>query len=141
MAEWVLIAAGCTLVLYLALVLALLLLGRREDARAWAGFVPDCVVLFRRLLRDRRISRGRKLLLAALVGYLALPFDLVPDFIPVAGQLDDAIIVAFVLRAVLRGAGPGLVREHWPGPPASLAVMLRLAASKDRARQMSAAGK
>ena len=127
MPEWLLIAAGCTLALYLAFVLTLLALGRRQDARAWAGFVPDCVVLFRRLLADERLSRGRKLLIGALVAYLALPFDLVPDFIPVAGQLDDAIAVAFVLRTVLRGAGPELVREHWPGPPSSLAVMLRLA--------------
>jgi uncharacterized membrane protein YkvA (DUF1232 family) len=127
MPEWLLIAAGCALALYLAFVLVLLALGRREDARAWAGFVPDCVVLFKRLLGDDRVSRGRKLLIGALVAYLALPFDLVPDFIPVAGQLDDAIAVAFVLRTVLRGAGPELVREHWPGPPASLGVMLRLA--------------
>jgi uncharacterized membrane protein YkvA (DUF1232 family) len=127
MPEWLLITAGCTVALYLAFVLALLLLGRREDARAWAGFIPDCVVLFKRLLGDSRVSRRRKLLIGALVGYLALPFDLVPDFIPVVGQLDDAIIVAFVLRTVLRGAGPGLVREHWPGPPASLELMLRLA--------------
>jgi uncharacterized membrane protein YkvA (DUF1232 family) len=77
------------------------------------------------------ISRGRKLLIGALVAYLALPFDLVPDFIPVVGQLDDAIIVAFVLRTVLHGAGPGLVHEHWPGPPASLRVMLRLAAGRE----------
>lgn len=76
---------------------------------------------------DERVSRRGKLLIAALVGYLALPFDLVPDFIPVAGQLDDAIIVAFVPRTLLRDAGPGLVREHWPGPPSSLALMLRLA--------------
>ncbi|HEX8742235.1 MAG TPA: DUF1232 domain-containing protein [Thermoleophilaceae bacterium] len=105
----------------------MLLLGRREDARAWAGFVPDCAVLFKRLLRDGRVPRGRKLLIGGLVAYLAMPFDLVPDFIPVAGQLDDAIVVAVVLRTVLRGAGAELVREHWPGPAASLAVMLRLA--------------
>jgi len=58
-----------------------------------------------------------------------MPFDLIPDFIPVAGQLDDAVLVALTLRAVLRGAGPGLVREHWPGPPESLDAMLRLAGS------------
>ena len=132
MTEWLLIATGCTLALYLAFVVALLLLGRREDARAWAGFVPDCVVLFKRLLGDDRVSRRRKLLIGALVGYLAMPFDLVPDFIPVAGQLDDAIVVAFVLRTVLRGAGPGLVEEQWPGPPASLTLMLRLAGGDDR---------
>jgi uncharacterized membrane protein YkvA (DUF1232 family) len=50
--------------------------------------------------------------------------------IPVVGQLDDAILVALVLRTLLRGAGPGLVREHWPGPPASLRIMLRLAGAR-----------
>ncbi len=56
-----------------------------------------------------------------------MPFDLVPDFIPVAGQLDDAIIVAFVIRSVLRAGGPELVREHWRGPQRSLDAILRLA--------------
>ena len=125
--QWLLAAAGAALFLYAAFVLALLLAGRRTDARALAGFVPDCVVLFRRLIGDRRISGWRKLLLVVLVAYLAMPLDLVPDFIPVAGQLDDAILVAVVLRLVLRAGGPALVREHWPGPARSLDVVLRLA--------------
>ncbi|HVH00225.1 MAG TPA: YkvA family protein [Miltoncostaeaceae bacterium] len=127
MLEASLIALAACLALYLAFVGLLLLRGRRSDARALAGFVPDCVVLFRRLLGDGRVSRPRKLLLLGLLAYLVLPIDLVPDFIPVAGQLDDAILVALVLRAVLKGAGPALVREHWPGPAASLGLMLRLA--------------
>jgi len=131
MPEWLLIAAGGGLALYLLFVLSLLVVGRRSGARALAGFVPDCVVLFKRLLGDERVTRPRKLLLAALVAYLALPFDLVPDFIPVAGQLDDVILVVVVLRTVLRGAGPGLVREHWPGPAPSLSLMLRLAGGDD----------
>jgi uncharacterized membrane protein YkvA (DUF1232 family) len=56
-----------------------------------------------------------------------MPIDLVPDFVPVAGQLDDAIVVALVLRTVLRSGGPELLREHWPGPESSLAVVSRLA--------------
>jgi uncharacterized membrane protein YkvA (DUF1232 family) len=123
----VLIAAAAVVLMYAAFVVALLLLGRRDDARAWGGFVPDCLVLFKRLIADDRVSRGRKVLLVALLGYLALPFDLVPDFIPVAGQLDDAIIVALALRTLLRGSGQALVTEHWPGPQRSLAVILRLA--------------
>jgi uncharacterized membrane protein YkvA (DUF1232 family) len=127
MPEWLLIAGAGVLAVYLLFVVALLVLGRRSEARALAGFVPDCVVLFKRLLQDERVSRPRKLLVAALVAYLVMPLDVVPDFIPVAGQLDDAILVALVLRTVLRSAGTELVREHWPGPESSLALMLRTA--------------
>ena len=63
----------------------------------------------------------------ALASYLALPFDLVPDFIPIAGQLDDAIIVALILRRFVRSGGEELIRELWPGPEQSLALILRLA--------------
>jgi uncharacterized membrane protein YkvA (DUF1232 family) len=123
----VLIGAAAVVLVYVGFVVVLLLLGRRDDARAWGGFVPDCLVLFKRLIADDRVSRGRKALLVAVLGYLALPFDLVPDFIPVAGQLDDAIIVALALRILLRGSGHALATEHWPGPQRSLAVILRLA--------------
>lgn len=122
---WVAVAFALIALVWLALVTALLLLGRREDARALAGFVPDCLVLVSRLMKDDRVPRRRKLLLAALIGYLALPFDLVPDFIPVAGQLDDVLVVALVLRRFLRSGGDELVRELWPGPPQSLGLVLR----------------
>lgn len=123
---------GFSVALYAAFVAWLFATGRREDARALAGFVPDCVVLFRRLLRDERVPRRSKLLVGALIAYLAMPIDLVPDFIPVAGQLDDVIIVIFVLRRVLRAGGPELLREHWPGPAVSLQALLRLAYGADR---------
>jgi uncharacterized membrane protein YkvA (DUF1232 family) len=125
--QWLLASLAVAVAVYAAFVAWLVAAGRRGDARAVAGFVPDCVVLFRRLIADERVPRRRKWLLAALVGYLAMPFDLVPDFIPVAGQLDDAIAVALVLRALLRSGGPELLREHWPGPPSSLAALMRLA--------------
>jgi uncharacterized membrane protein YkvA (DUF1232 family) len=92
-----------------------------------AAFIPDCVVLCKRLLGDGDVPRRAKLALVLLVAYLAMPFDLVPDFVPVAGQLDDAILVALALRTVLRGAGPDLVRELWPGPQTTLDPVLRLA--------------
>jgi uncharacterized membrane protein YkvA (DUF1232 family) len=125
--QWLIAAAGVVDAVYAALVVWLLVAGRRQHARAVVGFVPDCLVLFRRLLGDQRVPRRRKLLVGALIGYLALPFDLVPDFIPIAGYLDDAVLVAFVLRHVLRGSGPELIEEHWPGPRTSLAFVLRLA--------------
>lgn len=127
MLGWTLIALGVVLAIWALGVLALIALGRRAEARALARFIPDCVVLLRRLLADRRVSRGRKLVLAALVAYLLMPFDLVPDFIPVAGQLDDVIVAGVALRLALRAGGPDLLREHWPGPPTSLAVIIRVA--------------
>jgi uncharacterized membrane protein YkvA (DUF1232 family) len=122
-----LVLLGSAILLYAGLVLGLVAVGRGADARAWARFVPDCLVLFKRLAGDPRVPRSRKLLLGAMIGYLALPFDLVPDVIPIAGQLDDAIIVALVLRALLRGAGDAPLREHWPGPAGSLRLVFRLA--------------
>jgi uncharacterized membrane protein YkvA (DUF1232 family) len=122
-----LVALAIAVVLYGLAVLALVLAGRRTDARALAGFIPDWIVLVRRLLGDERVPRSRKLLLGALLAYLAMPFDLVPDFIPVAGQLDDAIVTALVLRAVLRSGGDALLREHWPGPERSRELVARLA--------------
>jgi uncharacterized membrane protein YkvA (DUF1232 family) len=124
---WSLIGVGAFLLLYGGLVLALVLAGRRESARALAGFIPDCVLLCSRLIRDSRVPRRKKLLLTGLVAYLALPFDLVPDFIPIAGQLDDVIVVALALRSLLRGGGEPLVRAHWPGPDSTLALVLKLA--------------
>jgi uncharacterized membrane protein YkvA (DUF1232 family) len=125
--QWLIVGAGVVAAVYLGFVVWLVVVGRRRDARALARFIPDCLILFRRLLGDERVARRRKLLLAALIGYLAFPFDLVPDFIPVAGQLDDAIIVAVVVRTVLRSGGPELLRELWPGPAVSLDALMRLA--------------
>jgi uncharacterized membrane protein YkvA (DUF1232 family) len=127
MTHALLVAAFVLLRLWALLVLTLVLAGRGADARALARFIPDCLVLLRRLLGDARVPRRHKALLLALAGYLAMPIDLVPDFIPVAGQLDDAIVAALALRVVLRGAGPGIVEEHWPGPQESLRLVLRAA--------------
>jgi uncharacterized membrane protein YkvA (DUF1232 family) len=88
-------------------------------------------VLLRRLLTDSRSPRRRRALLVLLVAYLATPIDLVPDFIPVAGQLDDALLVA-LLRSLVRTNGDTLVREHWPGSPSWLAFVPRLAGAGDR---------
>src|SRR5262245_4185944 len=87
--EWLLLVAVVIAALYAAAVIALAVAGRDADARALARFIPDCVVLFKRLLADPRVEWWRKALLVAVLAYLVSPIDLVPDFIPVAGQLDD----------------------------------------------------
>jgi uncharacterized membrane protein YkvA (DUF1232 family) len=127
---WILIALAGALLAYVGAVLALVVVGRRTDARAVAGFVPDCLVLCRRLLADSRVPCRHKALLAGLVGYLASPLDLIPDFIPVIGQLDDVLIAAVVLRTVRRGVKRSILRQHWPGPPQSLRVVERIASRR-----------
>ena len=130
-----LIAAGATALVWVAGVAVLVVTGRRTDARALARFIPDCLVLLRRLLADDRIPRRPKLLLAVSLAYLAVPLDLVPDVIPVAGQLDDAIVVALAIRCVTRAAGPAVVPELWPGPPESLAAVESLLRRPSRPRR------
>jgi uncharacterized membrane protein YkvA (DUF1232 family) len=125
--QWLLISVGLLVIVYGASLGWLVIRGRRDDARALLTFIPDCVVLVSRLARDPRVPSRRKLLLLALVGYLALPFDFIPDFIPIAGQLDDAIIMALILRRFVKSGGEELIRELWPGPDQSLALILRLA--------------
>lgn len=115
---------------YLVFVLALLFAGRREHARAFAGVVPDCIVMIRRLIADPATTRRQRLLLGALVAYLLSPVDLVPDFVPVAGQLDDAVIVGLALHIVLRGRGEDAIRAAWPGPESSLRLVLRIAGAR-----------
>jgi uncharacterized membrane protein YkvA (DUF1232 family) len=124
--HWALPALIGALAVYIAFVLVLVVAGRHGHARALVTLVPDCLVLLRRLVGDPAVPRRRKLALLAVIPYLALPIDLVPDFIPIAGYLDDAIVVALALRYALRGAPPGLIERHWPGPPESLAPVLRL---------------
>jgi uncharacterized membrane protein YkvA (DUF1232 family) len=58
-----------------------------------------------------------------------MPFDLVPDFVPFVGLLDDALVAGAALRFALRGAGDALIEEHWPGPATSRAIVLRAAGS------------
>ncbi len=125
--HWLLIAMAGTVAIYAAFVGCLVVAGRGDHARAFVRFLPDSTILIRRIVGDRRVPRRSKLLLVGLIAYLAMPFDLVPDFIPIAGQLDDAIIVAIVLRKLFRATGKELLEEHWPGPRASLDVLIRVA--------------
>ena len=122
-----LIALVCVALVYLLFLGVLVLAGRDSQAAAWARLVPDAVGLFSRLVRDPRVPLSAKLLLGFGLVYLASPIDLVPDFIPVVGVLDDTVVVALVLRYVLRAAGPDLVASHWRGPRHTLRLALRFA--------------
>jgi uncharacterized membrane protein YkvA (DUF1232 family) len=132
--NWIEALGGAVAALLLAYALLLLMLWRY--ARRHPGVVglrdalrllPDLLRLLRRLLADRSIGRGARVRVLLLLIYLASPIDLVPDFLPVIGYADDVIIVAWVLRSVVRAAGPDALARHWPGTAAGLHVMGRLA--------------
>lgn len=113
------------------LVLALWLEQRRHgdvvSLRELLRLAPDVVRLLGRLVRDRTVDVRTRIWLGALLLYLLSPIDLVPDFIPVLGYLDDALVVVIALRAATRAAGSDAIGRHWPGTPAGLAALLRLA--------------
>ena len=123
--------AGGLVLLWLVLVVAFFVAGRRSgeptNLRDALRLLPDVVVLVRRLAGDRTLPRGIRWRLGLLLVYLVSPIDLVPDFIPVAGYADDALLVAWVLRSVVRAAGPEALERHWPGRPEGLAAVRRLA--------------
>ena len=118
-------------VLWLILVLVLWIEQRRHPGRAslvdLLRLAPDVVRLLRRLATDRTLSVGVRIWLGVLLVYLISPIDLIPDFIPVLGYADDALVVAVALRFATRWAGRDAVERHWPGTPAGLSAILRLA--------------
>ena len=123
-----LIGVGAALVLtWIALVVALLVAKpERGLLREALRLLPDVLRLIRRLAADKSLPRGVRVRLGLLLAYLALPIDLIPDFIPVLGYADDAIIVTAVLRGVVRRAGLDAVRAHWPGTDEGFAALVRL---------------
>ena len=86
--------------------------------------LPNLAVMFRGLLRDPRVPRRSKLWIGFAAVWIASPIDLIPEFIPIAGPLDDAIMAAIVLRHVLRTSGDAIVREYWRGDPALIDRLL-----------------
>jgi len=130
MPHWVVtlgIVVGGLLLLWL-LMLALLWRANPDEVtlRDAVRLVPDLLRLIKRLAGDKTLPRGVRMRLWLLLGYLAMPIDLVPDFIPVLGYADDVVVVAIVLRSVVRAAGADALEHHWPGTPEGLQLVRRL---------------
>jgi uncharacterized membrane protein YkvA (DUF1232 family) len=112
---------------WLALVVGLIVVRPRGGLlREALRLLPDVLRLIRRLAADKTLPRGVRIRLVLLLAYLAIPIDLIPDFVPVLGYADDAIIVIAVLRSVVRRAGLDAVRAHWPGTDDGFAAVARL---------------
>jgi uncharacterized membrane protein YkvA (DUF1232 family) len=122
-----LIVVGALVALWVAFVL-LVAIAKPDDTslRDALRLLPDILRLVRRLVADRTIPRRTRWIVWGLLVYLVLPIDLIPDFVPMLGYADDAIITSLVLRHVIRRAGMAKVTEHWPGTPEGLLALRRL---------------
>ena len=112
--------------MWLLAIAALVALGRRSQARELATLIPKLVVLFRGLLGNPRVSRSSKAWLWFALAWFVSPIDLIPEFLPVVGPLDDAIVAALVLRHVLRGTDRAVLVDHWRGDPSTLDAIIRV---------------
>ena len=124
---WLVAAAGGLAVVWLLLLVVLWATKPDEHRlRESMRLLPDVLRLVSRMARDRTVPLAARAWLWGLLAYLVMPIDVVPDFVPVVGYADDVILVAVVLRAVVRRAGRAKVAEHWPGSPEGLAALERL---------------
>lgn len=136
--NWLQITAsvvGGFLALWLVLVGFLLCSSRNQPdqtrLRDALRLVPDVIRLLQRLTADRSLPRGVRIWLVALLVYLICPVDIIPDFIPVLGYADDAIVVAIVLRFATKHAGPEALDRHWPGTPQGLQALRSMAGLRE----------
>lgn len=88
----------------------------RTLARDLTLLVPNIVKLLARLVKDPRVPRRSKLLVGAMLAYVASPIDILPDFVPVVGMADDVLLMAYAVSHLVDQAGEDVVLEHWDGP-------------------------
>ena len=112
--------------IWIVVAVVLVIVGRVLLARELALLLPNLVRMFGGLLRDPRVPLRAKIVVGIASLWLASPIDLIPDFVPIAGQLDDAIVAALALRFILRTTDGAVVRQHWHGDPATLERVLRM---------------
>jgi uncharacterized membrane protein YkvA (DUF1232 family) len=122
-----LIGVAIALAVYLCLLGTLIVLGHRRLAREVALLLPNLALLLKDLLHDPRVPRSSKALVWIGVVWVASPIDLIPEFIPFLGPLDDAVVVALILMRLVKTAGREVIEEHWRGDPATIAQLLRFA--------------
>lgn len=125
--RWLVIGVLAMIAIWLIAVLVLIWMGRKTIAKELVALLPNLLRLFRGLIGDPRVPRGSKALLVVGAVWLASPIDLIPEFVPVVGPIDDALVASLVLRHLVKRAGPDVVREHWQGDPRTIGLILRAA--------------
>jgi uncharacterized membrane protein YkvA (DUF1232 family) len=132
--------AAALLVSWLALVIALAIRRPKGDLlKASLRLLPDLLRLLRRLTTNRDLPTGVRVRVALLFVYLAMPIDVIPDFIPILGFADDAIVVVLILRSVCRRVSVEELRAAWPGTDDGFAALCQLVrpAAVARARSLA----
>ncbi|MEX0709789.1 MAG: YkvA family protein [Chloroflexota bacterium] len=130
--EWqTLIGIGLGIFVVWAVLVALLLVFRPRDVRLGevVRIIPDLLRLVRKLLRDRAVPMGARVALVVLLAWLISPIDLIPEFVPILGPLDDVVVAVLVLRYVRRRLGLDELRRRWPGTPEGFALLNRVLGS------------
>lgn len=120
--------AVCLAVLWLAFVAVLVALRPGMGLTETARLLPDLLRMLGGVARDPAVPRRLRLRLWLVILYLMMPFDVVPDVIPIVGYADDAILVAWVIRSLVRQSGHETLARHWPGSRDGLELVTRLAA-------------
>ena len=128
--QTLLVTLGVAAGVYVLVVAALAVLGRRAAAKEFAAFLPNLARLFRGLIKDPRVPKGSKALLLFGAAWIASPIDLIPEFIPFLGPLDDAVVAALILRHLLRTTGEDVLADHWRGDPSTLKKLLGLSRAR-----------
>ena len=125
--SWLIGVIGGMVATWLILLVLLWLLRPRDtNVRELLRLVPDVLQLIRTLLADRTTPFGVRVALLALLAWLVSPIDLIPEFIPVLGPLDDAVVAVVVLRWVGRQMGREQFAQRWPGSADGFALFSRL---------------
>src|SRR5215207_3668764 len=120
----VLIAVAAVVVSWLVLIVP----ARRLPpgvAKDLAGFLPDCVTAMRTLRTDPQVPRRAKIALLIAILWVLSPIDLIPEFLPVIGPLDDVVAVVLLLRYAARAIPRDVLLEAWPAEPRLLERLLR----------------
>jgi uncharacterized membrane protein YkvA (DUF1232 family) len=120
--------ASALATVWLLIALALIRARQRGDQlRPLLRLVPDLARLLTRLARDRTIPRRVRARILIAIAYNVQPINLIPDFIPVIGLLDNVAVTTWAIRSTIKHAGGDTITRHWPGTPQGLATLNRLA--------------
>jgi uncharacterized membrane protein YkvA (DUF1232 family) len=119
---------GLGILVVWAALIALLFVFRPRDVPLveLVRVLPDLLRLVRNLLGDRGVPLGARVALVVLLAWLISPIDLIPEFVPVLGPVDDAVVAVLVLRYVGRRVGLEDLRQRWPGSPEGFALLTRV---------------